>query len=239
MSLADTLSQELSELAFSVPVAYVYEPLRYARNSYAQFVERYGRSPKEIILLGMNPGPWGMGQTGIPFGDVRMVIDFLGIQADVFPPGRVHPKRPVLGFDCHRREISGSRVWGWAAERFGTSSRFFDRCFVANYCPLLFYDSDGRNITPDRLQKDERIVLTDLCDTALKHTIELLETSHVIALGRFALQRASEVTRNLPVTVSMVTHPSPANPAANKGWSALMDRHFDEVGSNRIIGGSC
>ena len=45
------------------------------------------------------------------------------------PPGE-HPKRPVLGFDCERSEVSGQRVWGWVQERFGTPEAFFARFFV-------------------------------------------------------------------------------------------------------------
>src|SRR5688572_32536315 len=95
----------------------------------------------------MNPGPFGMAQTGVPFGDVAMVRDWLGIVAAVAKPRDEHPKRPVLGFECQRSEVSGARLWGWARARFGTPQRFFERFFVANYCPLAFMESSGANRT--------------------------------------------------------------------------------------------
>ncbi len=36
-----------------------------------------------------------------------------------------HPKRPIEGFDCARSEVSGRRLWGWAALRFGSAETFF------------------------------------------------------------------------------------------------------------------
>jgi len=42
----------------------------------------------------MNPGPWGMAQTGVPFGEINAVKDWLGINAEVDKPQKQHPKRP-------------------------------------------------------------------------------------------------------------------------------------------------
>ena len=154
MSLADVsraLSQRVARLRFAAPVCCVYNPLEYARAPHELYLSRYGASPKEVLLLGMNPGPFGMAQTGVPFGDVTLVRDWLEIFAAVDKPALEHPKRPVLGFACGRAEISGTRLWGWARERFGTPERFFRRFFVANYCPLAFMEPSGRNLTPDKL----------------------------------------------------------------------------------------
>ena len=57
----------------------------------------------------MNPGPWGMVQTGVPFGEVSLVREWLGIDATIRRPKVLHPDRPVEGFLCQRREVSGSR----------------------------------------------------------------------------------------------------------------------------------
>ena len=151
LAIADRLSRELAGLRFRPPVAFVYNPLDYARAAYAAYVERFATSPKEAVFVGMNPGPFGMAQTGVPFGEVASVRDWLGIRAPIGQPALMHPKRPVTGFDCHRAEVSGQRLWGWARRRFGTPDAFFERFFVANYCPLLFLEDSGRNLPLDKL----------------------------------------------------------------------------------------
>ncbi|HVM45250.1 MAG TPA: single-stranded DNA-binding protein, partial [Candidatus Thermoplasmatota archaeon] len=80
--------------SLAAPVAHVYDPLAYAWEPHARFATRYGRGPKRAVLVGMNPGPWGMGQTGVPFGDVRRVRDWMGVEGRVEQPPRPHPKRP-------------------------------------------------------------------------------------------------------------------------------------------------
>ena len=101
----------------------------------------------------MNPGPFGMAQTGIPFGDVTMVRDFLGIDGAVGRPEREHPKRRVEGMACARSEVSGTRLWGWARDEFGTAEHFFGRFFVANYCPLVFMEASARNLDPGQASR--------------------------------------------------------------------------------------
>ena len=120
VEISRSLSERVAGLRFADPVCCVYNPLEYARAPHELYLSRYGGGTKEVLLLGMNPGPFGMAQTGVPFGDVAMVRDWLGIVAAVTKPRDEHPKRPVLGFDCHRSEVSGARLWGWARDRFGT-----------------------------------------------------------------------------------------------------------------------
>ncbi len=229
-TIADRLVWELNRLTFAPPITHVYNPLEYALPCYEQYVSLYGAPPKEVVFLGMNPGPWGMAQTGIPFGEVELVREWLGIKAPVSRPSFEHLKRPILGFSCTRREVSGKRVWGWARDTFGTAEAFSSRFFIANYCPLLFFEKDGRNRTPDRLAKQERELLLAVCDAALLHTIEYLAPRHVIAFGRFAHGQATRALTGFPVMVSSVPHPSPANPIANRGWSSLLDSHLKELG---------
>src|SRR5690606_19431577 len=142
--------------------------------------------PKEVVLVGMNPGPFGMAQTGVPFGEVAAVRDWMGIEAAIGRPPEEHPKRPVLGFDCPRSEVSGARLWGWAKDRFGTPEAFFARFFVINYCPLVFLEESGRNRTPDKLPAAEREALTAVCDRALRDSIEVLSPQHVVGVGTWA-----------------------------------------------------
>ena len=216
---AESLHRALSRLRFAPPVAHVYDPLGYARAPFAEYLRRYAGGEKEVVLLGMNPGPFGMAQTGVPFGEVSLVRDWLGIEARVGRPPREHPRRPVLGFACPRSEVSGQRLWGWARARFGPPERFFARFFVANYCPLLFLEASGRNRTPDRLPAAERDPLLRACDTAPRRSIEVLRPRFVVGVGRFAEARAREALGDLEVIVGRIPHPSPASPAANRGWA--------------------
>lgn len=224
------LVADLRPLRFGPPVSHVYNPLEYAGRPYRKYLRLYGGRPKEVLLVGMNPGPWGMAQTGIPFGEVKAVRDWLGIEAPVGSPRDEHPKRPVQGFACLRSEVSGRRLWGWASKAFGTPERFFSRFFVANYCPLAFYEAGGRNRTPDQLPQAQRLPLLAACDRALRRTVARLEPAHVMGVGRFAEARAREALAGLDVKVGRISHPSPASPAANRGWEALIAKELAAQG---------
>ncbi len=220
LAIADRLSRELAALRFRAPVAFVYDPLDYARAGYAAYVERFAAGAKEAVFVGMNPGPFGMAQTGVPFGEVASVRDWLGIRAPIGKPAREHPKRPVAGFDCHRAEVSGKRLWGWARRRFGTPDAFFARFFVANYCPLLFLEESGRNLPLDKLAPDEQRAIALHCDHALRETVRQLAPRCVLGIGRFAERRAGVALAGMGVEVGFIPHPSPASPGANRGWDA-------------------
>jgi single-strand selective monofunctional uracil DNA glycosylase len=230
LAIASELAAAVDGLRFAAPVSHVYNPLRYAWPAHAEYLERYGSPPKQVLLLGMNPGPWGMAQTGVPFGEVAAVRDWLGVEAAVGRPQDEHPKRPVAGFGCSRSEISGARLWGWARAVFGTPERFFERFFVANYCPLSFLESSGRNRTPDKLPAAEREPLFALCDRALARTVEILRPSIVVGVGAFAEERARRALGAGGAAIGRILHPSPASPAANQGWSELASAQLRELG---------
>lgn len=221
---------DLRPLRFGAPVTHVYNPLEYARASYTQYLQYYAKLPKEIVLLGMNPGPWGMVQTGVPFGEVKLVREWLDINAPIGAPATIHPKRPVKGFECTRSEVSGKRLWGWAQKTFKTPERFFSRFFVANYCPLMFIEAGGRNRTPNQLRAAERKPLLAACDLALRLTIKQLNPRYVVGVGRFAQERAQAALAGLDVTIGGITHPSPANPKANQGWVQIIENEFAALG---------
>jgi single-strand selective monofunctional uracil DNA glycosylase len=216
--IAQELSQRVSAIQFGAPITHVYNPLSYARAPHAEYLERYARASCEVFLLGMNPGPWGMAQTGVPFGDVCMVRDWIGIEAHVHPPEPEHPKRPVLGFQCPRNEVSGTRLWGWARDRFKTPDNFFDRFFVHNYCPLSFMEESGRNFTPDKLPTKSRKPLEEACDCALRGMVEHLKPQFLIGVGAFAEKRLRAVFPDFEGVTGRILHPSPANPHANRDW---------------------
>lgn len=230
VSSARRLGREVSKLSFGDPVTHVYNPLDYAWTSHRLYLERYGVSPKEAVLVGMNPGPWGMAQTGVPFGEVALVRDWLGIEVQIARPENEHPKRPIEGFSCSRSEVSGRRLWSWARDRFGTPEAFFERFFIANYCPLSFMEASGRNRTPDKLGAAEREPLLEICDKALVGTIEALEPKLVIGIGKWAEGRARQALRKLDVRVGRILHPSPASPLANRGWAERAERDLVGLG---------
>lgn len=225
-AIIDDLLNELRPLRFKDPVTHVYNPLEYARAPYIEYLKHYAEPPKEIVLIGMNPGPWGMAQTGVPFGEVSAVRDWLGIETSVGTPLLMHPKRPVTGFKCKRSEVSGKRLWGWAQKKFKTPRSFFSRFFVANYCPLSFIEAGGRNRTPNQLRAVERKPLVKVCDRALRRTIEQLKPRYVIGVGLFAEERARAALDGSDVIIGRITHPSPANPKANSGWEALIEKEL-------------
>lgn len=235
--IARDLAAEVDRLAFAPPVTHVYDPLIYASAPHRLWLERYGGGPKEVLLVGMNPGPWGMAQTGVPFGEVTAVRDWLSIEAPVGRPPREHPKRPITGFSTQRSEGSGRRLWGWVQERWGDPDRFFARFFLHNYCPLVFMEESGRNRTPDKLPRAEREPLFAACDRALAATLDHLCPSWVIGIGRFAEERVREVVgargggeaAAAPI-VGRVLHPSPASPAANADWSGQVERELGRLG---------
>lgn len=230
IEIARKLRLELRSLDIDSAVAAYYNPLEYAWPVHAEYLRRFGAGKHEILLLGMNPGPWGMVQTGVPFGDVEMVRDWLGIEGEIGPVAAVHPKRPVEGFLCRRRETSGRRLWGWARDTFGTPEKFFARFMVVNYCPLCFFDREGRNRTPDKLPAAESAPLFRACDRALLRTVRRTEARYVIGVGRFAERRAAAVLEGKDVIVGCVTHPSGANPEANRGWGARMTAALEIMG---------
>ncbi|HKQ50484.1 MAG TPA: uracil-DNA glycosylase family protein [Phycisphaerae bacterium] len=224
------LVADLRGLRFGPLVACVYNPLEYAAGSYRSYLDQYARIGVEAVFMGMNPGPWGMAQTGVPFGEVTHVRDWLGIDEPVGQPARLHPKRPVAGFACHRREVSGARLWGWVKETFGMPERFFARFFIANYCPLCFMEKSGRNLTPDKLPPRQRARLLAACDRALRDTIQVLQPRRIIGIGAFAEKRARLALADLDIPIGRIAHPSPASPVANNGWRKRIEGELKKMG---------
>ena len=218
-------------MSFSAPVSYVYNPAEYAAAPYQQYLERYGDGPRRVLFLGMNPGPFGMAQTGVPFGEISAVRDWMKIDGPVKRPRPEHPKRPIDGFACTRSEVSGQRLWGLFAERFGTAAKFFKDHFVINYCPLVFMEAGGRNVTPDKLPAAESAELYAACDRHLRELVELYRPEWLVGVGKFGAKRAvkSLAEADAPVIVDIL-HPSPASPAANRGWAPQATRQLIEHG---------
>ena len=224
VTAARRLTRALAGQRFAAPVAHVYRPLVYARGLHEAYLTRFGDGPKRVLFLGMNPGPWGMAQTGVPFGEVAAVRDWMGLVGGVNPPKHPHPKRPVAGLDSPRSEVSGRRLWGLMRERFGTPEAFHADHFVVNFCPLVFMDAGARNLTPDKLPAAERAPLEAACDRHLRDVVRILQPRHLVGIGKWAEKRArlafaSGAEASDAPDISTVLHPSPASPAANRGWA--------------------
>lgn len=226
---ARRLSAQVDSMTFAPPVTHVYNPLAYAWEPHRLYLSRFGNSRKRVIFVGMNPGPFGMVQTGVPFGEIAAVRDWMGIEAVVCMPAIQNPKRPVEGFSCTRSEVSGRRLWGLFAERFGTAENFFSEHFVVNYCPLAF-SAGARNLTPDKLPEEERSPLLNACDVHLRTVIETLGAEWVIGVGGWAEERVGTVCAEIDVRVGRVLHPSPASPAANRGWAEAASKQLVALG---------
>ena len=229
IAAARKLSDTLAPMRFAPPVSHVYDPLTYAWPVHQAYLERFAATPKRVVFLGMNPGPFGMAQTGVPFGEIEAVRGWLGLSGEVTKPPVENPKRPVDGFACTRSEVSGRRLWGLFRERFGTADAFAQEHFVANYCPLAFFDNT-RNLTPDKLPALEAGPLMVACDEHLRALVDALQPEWVIGIGAWAEQRAAQALAGRDLRIGRVLHPSPASPAANRGWSEAASRQLTALG---------
>jgi single-strand selective monofunctional uracil DNA glycosylase len=233
ITAARQLATAIDQLSFGDSVTHVYNPLDYAWAPHEQYLRRYGEGRKKVVFLGMNPGPFGMAQIGVPFGEIAAARDWLGIDAPVGKPANENPKKPVDGWACTRSEVSGQRLWGLFRERFGTAEAFFAEHFVANYCPLLFLNG-SRNVTPDKLPASVTAAMDALCDEHLRAVYAATQPEWLIGIGAFAEAQAAralaaEVAAG-KVKLGRILHPSPASPAANRGWAPQAVAGMEKLG---------
>ena len=226
---AKELSDAVDTLHFAPPVSHLYNPLTYAWAPHEAYLRRFGTNRKKVIFLGMNPGPFGMVQCGVPFGEIAAVRDWMKIDNEVEQPAQQNPKRPIEGFACTRSEVSGRRLWALFQQHFASADAFFADHFVANYCPLAFFDQ-GRNLTPDKLPSSESSPLYAACDEHLRKVVEILEPEWMIGIGAFAEARATKALQGMDLRIGKVLHPSPASPAANRGWAEAASKQLNALG---------
>jgi single-strand selective monofunctional uracil DNA glycosylase len=231
IAAAQEMSRQLDRLKFASPVTHIYNPLNYAWSAHAEYLNRFGVGRKRVLFLGMNPGPFGMVQTGVPFGEIAAVRDWLKISAPTGRPKVEHPKRPVQGFDCRRSEVSGRRLWKLFSQRFSSPEEFFTEHFVGNYCPLAFCEAGGRNVTPDKLSKTERAQLSKVCDEHLRQMLEILQPEWLVGIGDFARKQGGLAAAGTAIRVGQILHPSPASPKANRhDWTIAATGELVELG---------
>jgi len=232
LAAAKELSAAMEKLEFGAPVAYTYNPLEYAWAGHEAYVRRFARTKKKALYLGMNPGPFGMAQTGVPFGEIAAVTLWMGISAPIGQPPKTHPKRPVQGFSCPRSEVSGRRLWGLFEEMYGTADAFFEHSYVANYCPLIWMGESGANITPAQLPKEQAAQIDAACRRHLVRLIEILEPRCLIGVGAYALKQLQAAAATLGAerfALGSIVHPSPASPVANKCWPERPRQQIKEI----------
>ncbi len=223
------LSAKCDNLRFGGKVHTTYNAFDYAFPGWEAYIRKFGNSPKRAIFLGMNPGPWGMAQTGVPFGEIPAVRDWMGLTAKIGKPSSEHPKRPIEGFACKRSEVSGRRLWGLFAELFPSAEEFFSDFLVFNYCPLVFMQESGANLTPDKLPADNRQHLEKACDAHLRAVINILHPEMAVGVGGFAtkcLQRLDIAG----LRIGTILHPSPASPIANREWPQRPTAQLRDLG---------
>ncbi|XP_071942073.1 single-strand selective monofunctional uracil DNA glycosylase-like [Antedon mediterranea] len=232
LDIMNTLCEKLSLLEFIDPVQYIYNPLEYAKETHECYVKKYCNSEKKVLFLGMNPGPFGMAQNGVPFGETNFVKDWLGIVGNVGKPSVEHPSRKIVGLNCTRSEVSGSRFWNLWKNMCGTPEVFFKHSFVYNVCPLVFMNSTGKNLTPPTILVKYRKPLLQVCDEALCEIIKLLGIKVVVGVGKFAEKQTKNALQTAGiegVEVVSILHPSPANPATHKGWEGIVTKQLEEL----------
>ena len=228
------LVQQCALIEFPEDINLIYNPLEYAAAPYEEYLTKFAATPKKNIFIGINPGPWGMVQTGIPFGEVNAVKNYLKIKKAPQTPMTMNPVLPILGQSCSRAEVSGKRLWGLIAATFPQADDFFAENLVFNYCPLFFSRVVGpkrENVTPDKLPREIRTQLYAPCDEFLIQTAKLLRPKFLIGVGGFAHKRLTEIFPDSNYIIDSITHPSPLNARANKNFFGLAGDKLRALGA--------
>jgi single-strand selective monofunctional uracil DNA glycosylase len=177
----------------------------------------------------------GLDANHIPFGDPAIVRGWMSLAGLVQAPDRTHPARPVRGLDSPRREESGTTLYGWARQRYGTAERFFQECWIVSYCPLLMFDAEGKNVTPADFRKGsgQLAALEGACDEHLATVLKVFAPPFTIGVGQFAAKRAALVVERLSLAtrVGCVTHPSPQTRGhwGPDGWAGLAETELRKL----------
>ncbi|XP_030554053.1 single-strand selective monofunctional uracil DNA glycosylase [Drosophila novamexicana] len=222
------LNEQLATLGLPTGITCTYNPVEYASSLHCAYLSRYLCGPKRVIFIGMNPGPNGMGQTGVPFGNVRTVRDMMHLSGEVLQPSLLHRKRPVNGLNCKIEEPSGVRLWE-LFERLaaGSLDTLSQQCFVHNFCPLAFFDEEGNNITPSELKGQLKQQIRDVCLDALEKQLQLLQPQFVVAVGEYVHKVLNRSKYCQTVSVSRLPHPSPRS-LHNTNWSEKAQAFLEE-----------
>ena len=216
--LRDDVEKFADSLVKEGSVDAVYNPLVYAWEPHRAYLELASGGGAKTLLLGMNPGPHGMGQMGIPFAATSVVRDLLKItDLEVGQPSTPHPKRPISGLDWPKEEVSGTRLWGLLANEYGSAESIFKSVFLLNHCPLMLFSGErATNITPDKITGPTTKALLERCDDHLREVVDIMQIEQVIGVGRYSEKRALNALSGIDISITTCWHPSPASPLANR-----------------------
>ena len=216
--LRDDVEKFADSLVKEGSVDAVYNPLAYAWEPHRAYLELASGGGAKTLLLGMNPGPHGMGQMGIPFAATSVVRDLLKItNLEVGQPRTPHPKRPISGLDWPKEEVSGTRLWGLLENEYGSAKSIFKSVFLLNHCPLMLFSGErATNITPDKITGPTTKALLERCDEHLREVVDIMQIERVIGVGRYSEKRALNALSGIDISVTTCWHPSPASPLANR-----------------------
>ena len=216
--LRDDVEKFADSLVKEGSVDAVYNPLAYAWEPHRAYLELASGGGAKTLLLGMNPGPHGMGQMGIPFAATSVVRDLLKItDLEVGQPRTPHPKRPISGLDWPKEEVSGTRLWGLLANEYGSAESIFKSVFLLNHCPLMLFSGErATNITPDKITGPTTKALLERCDDHLREVVDIMQIERVIGVGRYSEKRALNALSGIDISITTCWHPSPASPLANR-----------------------
>ena len=216
--LRDDVGKFADSLVKEGSVDAVYNPLAYAWEPHRAYLELASGGGAKTLLLGMNPGPHGMGQMGIPFAATSVVRELLKItNLEVGQPRKPHPKRPISGLDWPKEEVSGTRLWGLLANEYGSAESIFKSVFLLNHCPLMLFSGErATNITPDKITGPTTKALLERCDEHLREVVDIMQIERVIGVGRYSEKRALNALSGIDISVTTCWHASPASPLANR-----------------------
>tara|TARA_X000000950_G_scaffold287489_2_gene399968 strand:+ start:729 stop:1517 length:789 start_codon:yes stop_codon:yes gene_type:complete len=212
-------------------VAHATNTLDYAWPLHEAWIRTWGGHGASTLLLGMNPGPWGMAQSGVPFGATATVRDELEIpDLALETPVGAHPKRPIVGLSQERQEVSGQRIWSLLFDVYGSPQGAMEHVFLVNHCPLLLLNERGANVTPDKLPAAVVAPVFEACDDHLREVVDVLGATRVVGVGAYAADRAQRALNGAKglgmspsgrtVALDKCWHPSPASPLANRNGGA-------------------
>lgn len=139
-----------------------------AESFYSKF---YNDNKKRKIILGINPGRFGAGVTGIPFTDSKRLLEICKINADLDP---THEPSSVFIYDM--------------IHQFGGVKKFYQNYYINSICPLGFIEKNKKGNWVNRnyydyeaLFRSSENFMTDSLKTQLSFGID---TSVCYVLGK-------------------------------------------------------
>ena len=185
----------------------VWNPQLYGLPLYRRFAtEHLPTSRGAIVALGLNPGKYGMSQTGIPFTDVTRAAR-VGIAIE--PPGLAPASlRPFL--KSYRVERSSASVYNLLDALWGGPAEGWRRLWAVAPCGLLFLEPDGTNVTPADARLARRDDVRELRLRVIRESVEAARPRGVLLLGQDVARVAADALGDVETLV--VDHPVARGP---------------------------